>query len=137
VPSKFHPSWQFWYGNCSHLATLIYWSVARNGENRLIRWKWITSPRATGESRKIDFVSSAIRTGLPDENPNLGKFWRFLKWKMLVYFMTIWSILWLFGLFYGHLVYFTAIYVVYFCRMVCCIMKNLATLYQKKESFSA
>jgi hypothetical protein len=105
VPSKFHPSWQFWYGNCSHLATLIYWSVARNGENRLIRWKWITSPRATGESRKIDFVSSAIRTGLPDENPNLGKFY-----GHLVYFMAIWSILWSFGLFYGYLVYFMVIW---------------------------
>jgi hypothetical protein len=27
------------------------------------------------------------------KNPNLGKFWRVLQWKILVYFMTIWSIL--------------------------------------------
>jgi hypothetical protein len=34
--------------------------------------------------------------GLPDfqtKNPNLGKFWRILQWKMLVYFM------------YGHMVF--------------------------------
>jgi hypothetical protein len=27
------------------------------------------------------------------KNPNLGKFWRALELKMLVYFMTIWNIL--------------------------------------------
>jgi hypothetical protein len=40
--------------------------------------------------------------GLPEvffqtKNPNLGKFWRALEWKMLVYFMAIWYILWPFG----------------------------------------
>jgi hypothetical protein len=25
------------------------------------------------------------------KNPNLGKFWRVLQWKILVYFMTFWS----------------------------------------------
>jgi hypothetical protein len=40
-------------------------------------------------------------------------FGRILQWKMLVYFMTIWSIhciwhiLWPFGIFYGYLVHFT------------------------------
>jgi hypothetical protein len=29
--------------------------------------------------------------------PNLGKIWRALEWKMLVYFMLIWNILRLFG----------------------------------------
>jgi hypothetical protein len=37
----------------------------------------------------------------PTKNPNLGKFWRVLQWKILVYFMTT------FGLFCGHLVYFS------------------------------
>jgi hypothetical protein len=45
---------------------------------------------------------------------NLGKFWRVLQWKMLVYifngdlvyFMEIWYILWRFVIFYGDLVYF-------------------------------
>jgi hypothetical protein len=35
------------------------------------------------------------------ENTNLGKFWRALGWKMLVYFMAIWYILWSFGIFYN------------------------------------
>jgi hypothetical protein len=41
--------------------------------------------------------------GLPDgfvfkpKNPNLGKLWRALEWKMPVYFMVIWNILWPFG----------------------------------------
>jgi hypothetical protein len=49
------------------------------------------------------------------KNPNVGKFWKDLKWKMyigifygrLVYFTTIWYILWPFGLFFGYLVYFS------------------------------
>jgi hypothetical protein len=32
------------------------------------------------------------------KNPNVGKRWRLLQWKLLVYFMT-------FGLFYGHFLY--------------------------------
>jgi hypothetical protein len=40
----------------------------------------------------------AFEPGLPDgffqtKNPNLGKFWWVLQWKILAYFMTIWSIL--------------------------------------------
>jgi hypothetical protein len=38
------------------------------------------------------------------KNPTLGKFWRVLQWKMLVYFMDTWSILRPFVIFYGHLV---------------------------------
>jgi hypothetical protein len=41
-----------------------------------------------------------------NKNPNLGKFWRTLDWKMLIYFMTIWNILEKFGIFYDHLVHF-------------------------------
>jgi hypothetical protein len=40
------------------------------------------------------------------KNPNLGKFWRILSWKTLVYFMAIWSISRPSGIFYGHLIYF-------------------------------
>jgi hypothetical protein len=47
------------------------------------------------------------------ENPNLGKFWRVLRWKMLEYYMVIWSILkpfdvcmlWTFGTFCCNLVH--------------------------------
>jgi hypothetical protein len=44
------------------------------------------------------------------KNPNLGKFCRDLQWKMLIYFMAIWYILWLFGIFCGYVVYFVAIW---------------------------
>jgi hypothetical protein len=33
------------------------------------------------------------------KNPNLSKFGRALEWKILVYFMVIWSILWPFDIF--------------------------------------
>jgi hypothetical protein len=39
-----------------------------------------------------------------NKNTKLGKLWRVLRWKMLVYFMAIWSILWPSGIFYGFLV---------------------------------
>jgi hypothetical protein len=46
------------------------------------------------------------------KNPNLGKIWGALEWKMLSYFMTIWNILgtaiwynlWPFGIVCSHLV---------------------------------
>jgi hypothetical protein len=49
-----------------------------------------------------------------NKNPNLGKFWRVLQWKMLAYFMDTWSILrsfvihilLTFGTVRGNLVYF-------------------------------
>jgi hypothetical protein len=34
------------------------------------------------------------------KNPNLGKFWRALDWKMFIYFMAICNILWRLGIFY-------------------------------------
>jgi hypothetical protein len=40
------------------------------------------------------------------KNCNLGKFWRVLLWKILLYFITIWSSLRPLEIFYGHLVYF-------------------------------
>jgi hypothetical protein len=47
------------------------------------------------------------------KNPNLGKFWRVLQWKMLVYFMAIWYIFRTFGIFYGTLVYFEVIWYIF------------------------
>jgi hypothetical protein len=49
------------------------------------------------------------------KNPNLGKFWSALDWKLLIYFMAnwntyfaeIWEILWPFGRFCVHLVHFS------------------------------
>jgi hypothetical protein len=42
------------------------------------------------------------------KNPNLGKLWR-----ILVYFITIWSILRPFKIFYGHSVYFVVIWYIF------------------------
>jgi hypothetical protein len=44
------------------------------------------------------------------KSPNLGKFWRALYWKMLIYFMAIWNILLTCGIFYDHLVHFVIIW---------------------------
>jgi hypothetical protein len=35
---------------------------------------------------------------------------RALDWKMFIYFMVIWNILWRFGIFYDHLVHFVFIW---------------------------
>jgi hypothetical protein len=50
---------------------------------------------------------------------------------MLVYFMTIWSILLSLEIFYGHWKYFTAIWYIFgnlVHFLVCCAKINLATL---------
>jgi hypothetical protein len=62
-----------------------------------------------------------LKAGLPDflvarffgfqtKNPNLGKFWRALDWKILIYFMAIWNILRTFGKLYDNLVNFMTIW---------------------------
>jgi hypothetical protein len=61
------------------------------------------------------------------KNPNLGKYWRALDWKMLIYFMAIWNILQTFGIFYDQLVHFGFIWYI-FPVLVSCPKKNLATL---------
>jgi hypothetical protein len=58
------------------------------------------------------------------KNPNLGKFWRGLQWKILVYFMAIWSILRPFDIFYGHLVHFVVIWYIF---------ARFGLLYQEKS----
>jgi hypothetical protein len=43
----------------------------------------------------------------------LGKFWRALDWKMLIYFIVIRNILRMFGILYDHLVHFVFIRYIY------------------------
>jgi hypothetical protein len=43
------------------------------------------------------------------KNPNLGKFWKVLQWKMLEVLRASLSILRQNGIFYGHLVHFVVI----------------------------
>jgi hypothetical protein len=62
-----------------------------------------------------------------NQNPNLGKFWSVLQFKMLVTFMAIRSILQPFRIFYVHFVYFKVIWYI-FPVLVCCPKKNLETL---------
>jgi hypothetical protein len=58
------------------------------------------------------------------KNTNSGKFWKALQWKMLVYFMAIWSLLRKFGVFRGHLVYFMVIWYIF---------HRFGMLYQEKS----
>jgi hypothetical protein len=68
------------------------------------------------------------------KNPNLGKFWRALEWKMLISFMAFLNILQTFRKFYDHLVHFVFIWYI-FSVLVTCTKKNLATLLTT-QSFS-
>jgi hypothetical protein len=61
------------------------------------------------------------------KNPNLGKFWRVMQSKMLVYFMAIWSIFRPFGLFKRYLVHISPFGYV--------VPKNLAILVVRMNSF--
>jgi hypothetical protein len=47
------------------------------------------------------------------KNPNLGKFWRALNWKMLIYCMATWNILLAFGIFCDHLEHFVFIWLIF------------------------
>jgi hypothetical protein len=47
------------------------------------------------------------------KNPNLGKFWNALDWKMLIYFATIWNISRTFGIFQDHMVPFVFIWYIF------------------------
>jgi hypothetical protein len=67
-------------------------------------------------------------------NPNLGKFWMELKWKILVYFLDIWSIFQPFGICHSHLVNVLEVWYIS-PVLVCCTKKNLATLENKNFGF--
>jgi hypothetical protein len=61
------------------------------------------------------------------KNPNLGKFWRAIDWKMFLYFMAILEYFQTFGIFYDHWVHFVFIWYI-FPVWVIFTKKNLATL---------
>jgi signal transduction histidine kinase len=62
------------------------------------------------------------------KNPNWGKFWRALYWKMLIYIIAIWNILRILGIFYDHLVHFVFIWHIFFCFWYHAPLRNLAIL---------
>jgi hypothetical protein len=66
----------------------------------------IEAEMACGLAQYLVTVNAYDQPGLPDgifsnKNPNLGKFWRAFEWKMIVYYVPIWILLWPFGV-YGH-----------------------------------
>jgi hypothetical protein len=76
-------------------------------------------------SGQLAFIIVAlVQAVLPDgvyqtKNSNLGKFWKVLQWKMLVFFVAILSISRPNGVFNGHLVHFVVIWNI-FPVLVCC-----------------
>jgi hypothetical protein len=58
------------------------------------------------------------------KNPNLGKFWRDLDWKMLIYFMAIWNILRAFEICYAHWIRFLLIWYIF---------SGFGTMYREKS----
>jgi hypothetical protein len=52
----------------------------------------------------VDWIKVARWFSFQTKNPNLGKIWRVLEWKMLQYFMTIGNIFRSFGIIYSRLV---------------------------------
>jgi hypothetical protein len=67
-------------------------------------------------TKGLDPTQGCQMASFQTKNPNLGKFWRSLEWKMLVYFydhqeyltaiwyvylMDIWYILWSFGIYFS------------------------------------
>jgi hypothetical protein len=61
------------------------------------------------------------------KNPNLGKLWRALDWRMFYIFYGHLEYFWRFGIRYDHFKHFVSIWYI-FPILVSCTMKNLATL---------
>jgi hypothetical protein len=53
------------------------------------------------------------------KNPNLGKFWRALDWKMMIFFMAIWNILQTFLICYDRLAHFVFIWYIFPGLVLC------------------
>jgi hypothetical protein len=87
-------------GDVDHGNTQLEISVpilSNSGRNRLTK-------TAAGQGQGCQMVSFQTKI------PNLGKFWRALNGKMLIYLMAIWNILRTFGIFYDHVVRFLFIW---------------------------
>jgi hypothetical protein len=106
-PSKIYPNWDFWSENIpsGNLARdFVCVSCAENPRAYVISidfWR----PKSDTKSDLTNLDQGCQMDFFETKNPYLGKFWRVLQWKMLVYFMAIWSILRPYGIFYGHLVH--------------------------------
>jgi hypothetical protein len=65
------------------------------------------------EIQDADLAQGCQMVCFQTKNPNLVKFWKVLLRKILVYFMTIWSILRPLEIFYGHLVNYVVIWYIF------------------------
>jgi hypothetical protein len=63
--------------------------------------------------------------------PDMGKFLTVLQWKMLVYYVSIWYIFWLLGIFFGYLGKILAIWSS-ISRFGILYQENLATLTRRE-----
>jgi hypothetical protein len=66
-----------------------------------------------GEVARFCFRTTVARWFVFKPKIYLGNFWWVLQWKILVYFMTIWSILQPFEILYGYLVYFVVFWYIF------------------------
>jgi hypothetical protein len=101
-------------GNCLNLSTPGLKLIAS-------KWSFIRAWELRGQ-----LASRVARwhTYFQTRNPNLGKFWSVLQWKMLVYFLAIWYILRPSDLFCGHLVY---------CMVIGFSFPRFGILYQEQS----
>jgi hypothetical protein len=133
------PLWTYW-------SRYWYWSrdiisryfKATKGHNYEPHFEQITHVLSVNIVRN-GFMKSAPVQGcqmvcFQTKNPNLGKFWRTLDWKMLIYFMDNRNILWPLGTFSVDLVHFVLIWYI-FPVLVSRTNKNLATLPLSGETF--
>jgi hypothetical protein len=89
------------------------------------------SPRFSCYAHTYICTLFAHTSGLPEgqtKNPNLGNFWKVLKWKVLVYRIAICYILWPFGIYYGHFVYFVVVWYIF---------SRFGRLYEEKSGSTA
>jgi hypothetical protein len=96
----------------------IEWKFSRNALFRSCR---LAEPFHANLSGPADQGCQMV--SFQTKNPNLGKLWRALHWRMLIYFMALRNILQTFGIFYDHLVHFGFIWYNLFC---------FGTIYQEK-----
>jgi hypothetical protein len=68
------------------------------------QWQLGLQPVKTKWQARLPLEPDCQMVCFQTKNPNSGKFWRALEWKMLVLFIFIWNILQSFGIFCGHLV---------------------------------
>jgi hypothetical protein len=108
---------RFWY-----VAPIKIWQPGEELRPKCFLSSKLTDGRMVPDGRNIGQGCQMVY--FQTKNRNLGKLWRVLRWKMLVYFTAIWYVLWSFGIFYGHLVYFVVIWYIF---------PRFGTLYQEKS----